>query len=94
MDVVNSESPPVVEAPPNGAPPDLTQQNLEQRIRQQEILAELGVLALQGESFDKLLGDTARLVAEGLHADFCKVMEYRPDEKTSSSVLDMAGSQA
>lgn len=81
MDVVNSESPPVVEAPPNGAPPDLTQQNLEQRIRQQEILAELGVLALQGESFDKLLGDTARLVAEGLHADFCKVMEYRPDEK-------------
>jgi two-component sensor histidine kinase len=81
MDVVNSESPPVVEAPPSGETPDLTRHNLEQRIRQQEILAGLGVLALQGESFDKLLGETARLAAEGLRADFCKVMEYHPDEK-------------
>lgn len=81
MDALNSESPPVVEKPPNGEPPDLTRRNLDQRIRQQEILAELGVLALQGEAFDKLLGETARLAAEGLRADFCKVMEYLPDEK-------------
>lgn len=81
MDALN-ESRPVVETPPNGEPPELTRRNLQQRIRQQQILAELGVLALQGESFDKLLGETARLAAEGLGADFCKVMEYLPEKKT------------
>jgi two-component sensor histidine kinase len=53
---------------------------LQHRIRQQEILAELGVVALQGASFDKLTGDTARLAAEGLHAEFCKVLEYLPSK--------------
>jgi two-component sensor histidine kinase len=43
-------------------------------------LAELGVTALQGASFDKLLNDTARLTAEGLHAEFCKVLEHLPSE--------------
>ncbi|MEZ5787260.1 MAG: histidine kinase dimerization/phosphoacceptor domain -containing protein [Xanthobacteraceae bacterium] len=80
MDALD-EKPPVIETPPNGEPPELTRRNLKQRIRQQEILAELGVLALQGESFDRLLGDTARLAAEALGADFCKVMEYLPDKK-------------
>ena len=56
---------PVVEPPPNGEAPDLTRRALQQRIRQQEILAELGVIALQGASFDQLLSDTARLTAEG-----------------------------
>ena len=51
---------------------------LQLRIRQQEILAELGVTALQGASFDTLLADTARLTAEGLRAEFCKVLEYIP----------------
>ncbi|ULO23735.1 hypothetical protein [Methylocystis sp. SB2] len=32
---------------------------LQRRIRQQEILAELGVSALQGASLDQLLTDTA-----------------------------------
>jgi two-component sensor histidine kinase len=50
------------------------------RVRQQEILAELGVLALQGASFAELLNQTARLTAEGLEAEFCKVMEYLPGE--------------
>jgi two-component sensor histidine kinase len=53
---------------------------LEQRIRQQEILAELGVKALQGASFDLLLTETARLTAEGLQAEFCKVLEHIPSE--------------
>ena len=53
---------------------------LRQRIRQQEILAELGVKALQGASFDQLLTDTARLTAEGLHTNFCKILEYLPSE--------------
>ena len=71
---------PVVEPKQQGDGPDLTQRALQQRIRQQEILAELGVTALQGASFDKLLNDTARLTAEGLHAEFCKVLEHLPSE--------------
>jgi len=51
------------------------------RIRQQEILAELGVLALQGTPFQDLLNHTARLTAEGLRAEYSKVLEYIPSEK-------------
>ncbi|MFO1125846.1 MAG: histidine kinase dimerization/phosphoacceptor domain -containing protein [Methylocystis sp.] len=53
---------------------------LQQRIRQQEILAELGVSALQGASLDQLLNDTVQLTAQGLDADFCKVLELLPAE--------------
>src|SRR5215218_166329 len=71
---------PVVEVSPAGEAPDLTLRALRQRIRQQEILAELGVIALQGAAFDKLLSETARLTAEALRAEFCKVLEYIPSE--------------
>jgi two-component sensor histidine kinase len=71
---------PVVEPKPQGETPDATLRSLQQRIRQQEILAELGVSALQGASFDKLLTDTARFTAEGLRTEFCKVLEYIPSE--------------
>jgi two-component sensor histidine kinase len=71
---------PVVEPKPTGGPSDVTLRALQQRIRQQEILAELGVTALQGASFDTLLTDTARLTAEGLRTEFCKVLEYMPSE--------------
>jgi two-component sensor histidine kinase len=50
------------------------------RLRQQELLAELGVLALKGTPFQELLDHTARLTADGLEADFCKVMEHLPAE--------------
>jgi two-component sensor histidine kinase len=50
------------------------------RIRQQEILAELGVSALQGIKFTELLNHVVRLVAEGLEAEYCKVLEYLPAE--------------
>ena len=50
------------------------------RIRQQELLAELGVLALQGTSFIEMLNHAARATAEGLGAEYCKVMEYKPTE--------------
>jgi two-component sensor histidine kinase len=53
---------------------------LKQRIRQQEILAELGVSALQGASLNQLLSDTVRLTALGLDAEFCKVLELLPSE--------------
>ncbi len=71
---------PVVENKSASEAPDLTVRALHQRIRQQEILAELGVGALQGPGFDQLLADTARLTAEGLRTEFCKVLEYIPAE--------------
>jgi two-component sensor histidine kinase len=72
---------PVVEPGSGGdAPVDLTMRALHLRIRQQEILAELGVLALQGTPFVELLDNTARLTAEGMEAQFCKVLEYVPAE--------------
>lgn len=70
----------VVEPNPDGDAPDLTMRALTQRIRQQEILSELGVLALQATPFQELLDQTARLVAEGLEADYSKIMQYFPDE--------------
>jgi len=73
-------TPPPVEEKPATEASDLTLRALNQRIRQQEILAELGVGALQGAGFEQLLADTARLTAEGLRTEFCKVLEYIPAE--------------
>lgn len=61
-------------------PEDLISRALLLRIRQQELLAELGVLALQGASFIEMLNHTARMAAEGLAADYSKVMEFIPAE--------------
>ncbi len=80
MDGTDGAPTPVVELQPNGNAAPATSRALERRIRQQEILAELGVTALQGASFDQLMGDTARLTAEGMQAEFCKVLEHIPTE--------------
>jgi two-component sensor histidine kinase len=72
--------PPVVESESTTEAADPLLHALQHRVRQQEILAELGVGALQGPGFDQLLADTARLTAEGLRAEFCKVLEYIPAE--------------
>jgi two-component sensor histidine kinase len=63
--------------PAHGTEPS---RGLQQRIRQQEILAELGVSALQGASLAQLLSDAVRLTAQGLDAEFCKVLELLPFE--------------
>ncbi len=74
--------PPVVEpASGDDQPEDLTGRALRLRLRQQELLAELGVLALQGANFMEMLNHTARMVAEGLAAEYCKVMEYIPAQQ-------------
>src|ERR1700734_1692291 len=71
----------VVEPTPDGQPAeDLTAETLRLRVRQQEVLAELGVTALQGTPFPELLDLTARLTAEGLQAEFAKVLEFMPSE--------------
>lgn len=76
-----AEAKAVVEPSPQGdTGVDTSERALRQRIRQQEMLAELGVLALQGTPFRDLLEHTSRLVAEGLQAEFCKVMEHQPDQ--------------
>ena len=73
-------APPAVEDKSASEAPNLTVRALNERIRQQEILAELGVGALQGAGLEQLLADTARLTAEGLRTEFCKVLEYIPAE--------------
>lgn len=81
MNAPSDRNDPVVEKAPSGAhAEDLTGHALRVRIRQQELLAELGVLALQGTSFAGLLNHTARMTAEGLSAEYCKVLEYIPAE--------------
>jgi two-component sensor histidine kinase len=81
MSPSSDDKEPVVEPAPSDDPvDDLTGRALRLRIRQQELLAELGVLALQGTSFIDMLNHTARLTAEGLGAEYCKVLEYIPAE--------------
>jgi hypothetical protein len=63
-------------SPLNGSPVDHSL-----RFRQQEILSELGVLALHGTPLRQLLDETERLTADGLEAEFCKILEYRPADK-------------
>ena len=70
---------PIVEATPNDQVASGSDTDL--RLRQQEILAELGVLALQGTPFPELLTKTAALTAKGLEAEFCKVLEYQHQER-------------
>ncbi len=76
----NSTASAVVEAKSSGEATNSSLHSLHQRIRQQEILAALGVIALHGVGFDELLAEAARKTAEGLDAEFCKVLEYIPAE--------------
>src|SRR5437763_16836729 len=75
------DSEPIVEGKSVKEPEDLTGRALRLRIRQQELLAELGVLALQRTGFTDMLNHAARMTAEGLGAEYCKIMEYIPAEK-------------
>src|SRR5580692_9422685 len=81
MSQPSDDKEPIVEpSTSDNRPDDLTGRALRQRIRQQELLAELGVLALQRTDFLSMLNHTARVTAEGLGAEYCKVMEYIPVE--------------
>jgi two-component sensor histidine kinase len=77
----NGPKKPVVEdAPHGGGRGETNDRALRLRIRQQEILAELGVTALKGMRFQELLDEAVCRSAEGLEAEFCKVLEYIPSE--------------
>jgi two-component sensor histidine kinase len=70
-----------VEAAPAGtAEPELSVEALRLRVRQQEFLSDFGVLALKGTPFPELLDHATRLVAEGLQAEFAKVLKYLPED--------------
>lgn len=71
---------PIVEPAPTGDKDELSRRALALRIRQQEILAELGVVALKRIGFDELLERAVELAARGLEAELCKVLEYIPAE--------------
>jgi two-component sensor histidine kinase len=81
MSPIAAKDEPVVEGKPSNEREELTGRALRLRIRQQELLAELGVLALQRTSFTDLLNHTARMTAEGLDAEYCKIMEYIAADK-------------
>jgi len=69
------------EEPPAGtAEPELSIELLRLRVRQQELLADFGVLALRGTPFPQLLHEAASIVAQGLKAEFAKVLKYLPAE--------------
>ncbi len=77
----SSGKPAIVEEAPNGDERlKVTERELRRRIRQQELLSELGVLSLQRTPFADLLNHATRLVADGLNAEFCKVLEFIPSE--------------
>jgi two-component sensor histidine kinase len=81
MSQPSGDKEPVVErSTSDNQPDDLSGRALRQRIRQQELLAELGVLALQRTSLIGMLNHTARVTSEGLGAEYCKVMEFLPAE--------------
>jgi len=52
---------------------------LQDRIRQQEAVAELGQRALSGVDPDELMAEAAEVVAETLDTDYCKVLDLRAE---------------
>jgi two-component sensor histidine kinase len=79
--ISSSTSNAVIEHQPHGDDATtITARALSLRLRQQEILAELGVLALKGTPFPELIERTVVLTAEALQAEFCKTLEYLPEE--------------
>ena len=70
----------VEEAPVANPGQEATVKVLRLRLEQQQILADFGVLALKGTPFSELLDQATRCVAEGLQAEFVKVMRFLPQE--------------
>jgi two-component sensor histidine kinase len=46
------------------------------RLRQQQLTARFGLFALKTHDIDALLQEATRTCAEGLHSEFCKIMEF------------------
>lgn len=57
---------------------EIAPNELEQRLRQQALLAEIGRRALADTSIDDLFAESCRLCAVGLDVRYCKILEYQP----------------
>ena len=55
------------------------QRELNYRLRQQSLLADLGVFALKCRDLDILFNEACRLCAAGLDTSLSKVLEYMPE---------------
>ncbi len=55
-------------------------EELAYRLRQQQLTADYGRYALRARDVTKLLQEATRICALGLNSQFCKVLEYLPDE--------------
>ena len=53
--------------------------DLRDRVRQQEVVTELGTRALEGVDLDELMAAAAAAVAERLDTDYCKVLDLDTD---------------
>lgn len=56
-------------------------EELAYRLRQQQLTADFGLLALKGCAASELLHEATRLCAEGMQTPFCKIMAYDPDQR-------------
>ncbi|XVH33051.1 bacterio-opsin activator domain-containing protein (plasmid) [Haloferacaceae archaeon DSL9] len=54
---------------------------LEDRIRQQRAIADLGQSALEATDIDALFHEACRITADVLHNDYCEVLELRSDDR-------------
>ena len=55
---------------------------IQQRVRQQEAVADIGRQALGGTDLSALMQAGTELVAQTLNVEFCKVLELLPDDET------------
>ncbi|WP_135305810.1 PAS domain S-box protein [Haloarcula amylovorans] len=62
------------------ASPSETEVGREGHIRRQEVVAEIGQLALETDDLDRLLQDVADAVAETLNAEYSAVFELQPTD--------------
>jgi signal transduction histidine kinase/ActR/RegA family two-component response regulator len=60
--------------------PAASQDQLEARLRQQALLAEIGRRALGTVDFDALLEEACRLTAIGMQVRYCKALQYLPEQ--------------
>ncbi len=56
-----------------------TNSEIQTRIHQQEVIAELGQQALETDDLDQLMHDVTVTVADTLDNEFCKILELLPD---------------
>lgn len=59
----------------------MEQQGLEYRLRQQSLVSDLGLYALNSRDFEALAREATRIAAEGVQSNLAKVLRYEPDEK-------------